>query len=110
YIVIRLRCVYHFIPIATSVLMLFFFQAEDGIRARNVTGVQTCALPISLISRVSVVLPQPDSPQSRMVSPSRIVRLIWLRLFSFRSEERREGKSVDVGGGGASTEKKTHRA
>src|SRR5207249_5394072 len=25
---------------------LFFFQAEDGIRDRNVTGVQTCALPI----------------------------------------------------------------
>src|SRR5207249_6710838 len=30
----------------------FFFQAEDGIRDRNVTGVQTCALPISgLIDR-----------------------------------------------------------
>src|SRR5207249_7714477 len=27
-------------------LMIFFFQAEDGIRDRNVTGVQTCALPI----------------------------------------------------------------
>src|SRR5207249_7512683 len=26
----------------------FFFQAEDGIRDRNVTGVQTCALPISM--------------------------------------------------------------
>src|SRR5205823_11175777 len=25
-----------------------FFQAEDGIRAKLVTGVQTCALPISL--------------------------------------------------------------
>src|SRR5699024_11868429 len=25
---------------------VFFFQAEDGIRDRNVTGVQTCALPI----------------------------------------------------------------
>src|SRR5690606_39372836 len=25
----------------------FFFQAEDGIRAFHVTGVQTCALPIS---------------------------------------------------------------
>src|SRR5699024_11983441 len=25
---------------------IFFFQAEDGIRYRNVTGVQTCALPI----------------------------------------------------------------
>src|SRR5690606_39896197 len=27
----------------------FFFQAEDGIRDFHVTGVQTCALPISLI-------------------------------------------------------------
>src|SRR5437868_14448869 len=27
--------------------MVFFFQAEDGIRDRNVTGVQTCALPSS---------------------------------------------------------------
>src|SRR5438067_191396 len=26
---------------------IIFFQAEDGIRSRNVTGVQTCALPIS---------------------------------------------------------------
>src|SRR5437773_3841672 len=26
--------------------MSFFFQAEDGIRDRDVTGVQTCALPI----------------------------------------------------------------
>src|SRR5437667_186376 len=29
----------------------FFFQAEDGIRGRDVTGVQTCALPISDRSR-----------------------------------------------------------
>src|SRR5437667_3578861 len=28
-------------------LSFFFFQAEDGIRDRDVTGVQTCALPIS---------------------------------------------------------------
>src|SRR6266540_5035339 len=27
-------------------LFCFFFQAEDGIRDRDVTGVQTCALPI----------------------------------------------------------------
>src|SRR5699024_11761369 len=32
-------------------LIRFFFQAEDGIRDRNVTGVQTCALPISLVAR-----------------------------------------------------------
>src|SRR5437762_14122343 len=28
-------------------LCIFFFQAEDGIRDTSVTGVQTCALPIS---------------------------------------------------------------
>ena len=27
-------------------VFFFFFQAEDGIRDRDVTGVQTCALPI----------------------------------------------------------------
>src|SRR5205823_9839089 len=30
-----------------SLLHRFFFQAEDGIRDKLVTGVQTCALPIS---------------------------------------------------------------
>src|SRR5690606_39396247 len=30
-----------------SVSFFFFFQAEDGIRDFHVTGVQTCALPIS---------------------------------------------------------------
>src|SRR5699024_11384615 len=29
---------------STVVCFVFFFQAEDGIRDRNVTGVQTCAL------------------------------------------------------------------
>src|SRR5687767_8860217 len=32
---------------ATGSLRPFFFQAEDGIRDKLVTGVQTCALPIS---------------------------------------------------------------
>src|SRR2546422_2397990 len=32
-----------------SVLLFFFFQAEDGIRDVAVTGVQTCALPISVL-------------------------------------------------------------
>src|SRR2546421_9693201 len=37
-----------------SVHIFFFFQAEDGIRDLIVTGVQTCALPIS--SRVTTPL------------------------------------------------------
>src|SRR5438270_14012181 len=31
-------------------LLCFFFQAEDGIRDLTVTGVQTCALPISIFN------------------------------------------------------------
>src|SRR5699024_12212683 len=32
-------------------------QAEDGIRDRNVTGVQTCALPISLLGGIDITVP-----------------------------------------------------
>src|SRR5205823_10394969 len=39
-----------------SLLSVFFFQAEDGIRDKLVTGVQTCALPIS---DVHVLRPRP---------------------------------------------------
>src|SRR3712207_8875521 len=31
-------------------MYVFFFQAEDGIRDIGVTGVQTCALPISTVT------------------------------------------------------------
>src|SRR5215203_2552171 len=41
-------------------LFFFFFQAEDGIRDIGVTGVQTCALPIS----------PPDPPQMQIRLPS----------------------------------------
>src|SRR2546430_12324392 len=32
--------------VVRTILLVFFFQAEDGIRDLTVTGVQTCALPI----------------------------------------------------------------
>src|ERR1039457_7434668 len=35
-------------PDFSSVVVLFFFPGEDGIRDYKVTGVQTCALPICL--------------------------------------------------------------
>src|SRR5437868_3060049 len=38
----------------------FFFQAEDGIRDRNVTGVQTCALPISVRFINDILLSAPS--------------------------------------------------
>src|SRR5256886_6412595 len=45
-VLIPILCVYLIIYVAVG-LVFFFFQAEDGIRDLTVTGVQTCALPIS---------------------------------------------------------------
>src|SRR2546430_4671865 len=41
-------------------VFFFFFQAEDGIRDLTVTGVQTCALPIS-----GRTIPQEDRARAR---------------------------------------------
>src|SRR5215510_15726649 len=69
-----------------DVLLLFFFfffQAEDGIRGGHVSGVQTCALPISSCrkrsktwGRNSAAIPWPSSAT----------------VNARRSEERRVGK------------------
>src|SRR5260363_116765 len=63
-------------------MYVFFFQAEDGIRYDLVTGVQTCALPISASGRWSY-LPWQRSRKPLMVSA---------RSTNLRSEERRVGK------------------
>src|SRR5699024_11675672 len=92
-----------------SILLIFFFQAEDGIRDRNVTGVQTCALPIS----AQALKPhQETSPQKVVESyqadhteptPPKGSAITGLQLWdeiagdtieatNLRSEERRVGK------------------
>src|SRR5438093_2290477 len=40
-------CVIDYLRSYLLCIFFFFFQAEDGIRDWSVTGVQTCALPIS---------------------------------------------------------------
>src|SRR5208282_3361485 len=45
--VVFVVCFFFFFDVAAVVVFFFFFQAEDGIRDATVTGVQTCALPIS---------------------------------------------------------------
>src|SRR5437879_9208758 len=37
-----------------TLLIMFFFQAEDGIRDTSVTGVQTCALPIYALFEIAL--------------------------------------------------------
>src|SRR3712207_6849975 len=62
--------------VSSVLLLVFFFQAEDGIRDIGVTGVQTCALPISRWSSWprSTALPCPSarrSPTPRRPAPAR---------------------------------------
>src|SRR5207247_7886119 len=89
--------------------IFFFFQAEDGIRDPLVTGVQTCALPILLVSaqtRLSI-----DPARLYLAGFSGTARVA-LRLAvalrghvagviavgGARSEERRVGKECRWGG------------
>src|SRR6266581_6837739 len=63
------------------VAFFFFFQAEDGIRDGRVTGVQTCALPIS------------TGPPTRCGTGTSWARTPRAGRWSWsRSEERRVGK------------------
>src|SRR5207249_7827201 len=89
----------------------FFFQAEDGIRDRNVTGVQTCALPIFPASHLAHERQTPD--RSAGALRSRLVAGVVKRgpkldergrqlpggrpRFCRRSEERRVGKECRSG-------------
>src|SRR5205809_5839332 len=90
----------------SSMFFFFFFQAEDGIRDVAVTGVQTCALPISRpslpavysafylhgasrVSRPSTLLRPAPRPPRKAAEPATFAKA-WLP--SKRSEERRVGK------------------
>src|SRR5699024_12156790 len=52
--------------------LFFFFQDEDGIRDRNVTGVQTCALPIfaaGLVDKIVLAAPS-KAGKGVLISPT----------------------------------------
>src|SRR5207237_3905824 len=74
------------------IIFIFFFQAEDGIRDSSVTGVQTCALPISfhLSFRSFSVTRAKETPERKMKSGAGSVPPSCDQ--TIRSEERRVGK------------------
>src|ERR1017187_10615918 len=82
------------------------FQAEDGIRDTSVTGVQTCALPIQAEdgTRDTSVTGVQTCALPIYVPGNRFGEYFSFNLEQLRpvncnrSEERREGKSVDLGG------------
>src|SRR5699024_12009671 len=90
--------------LSLSLLCIFFFQAEDGIRDRNVTGVQTCALPIFYLYKIKgitrlEVIRRPAQAFCYVlwkIFGRKFKLYICTRLLSvivlLRSEERRVGK------------------
>src|SRR2546425_1551455 len=79
----------------------FFFQAEDGIRDKLVTGVQTCALPISFtlsklaaasLLSVNVVFGAFLGGVAVGMMPRPVFEGARQHVRSIRSEERRVGK------------------
>src|SRR5437868_13138124 len=69
-------------------IFFFFFQAEDGIRDRNVTGVQTCALPISPKATGSDVVAGVESviQAAKAVDPSGRIAAIETEMRRARAE------------------------
>src|SRR5437773_12395589 len=74
--------------------LVFFFQAEDGIRDRDVTGVQTCALPILSPSdeEMKKQLMERGISDSELIQPEGDMRITGAKMQRLRSEERRVGK------------------
>src|SRR2546425_8912093 len=71
--------------VLTYSYVFFFFQAEDGIRDKLVTGVQTCALPIFVLKALAKIEP--------LTKNGKCTKAIERGVgYYVRSEERRVGK------------------
>src|SRR5882762_3653617 len=68
----------------------FFFQAEDGIRDSSVTGVQTCALPIS--DNIAVLFRNEYfmRPTQPILNRGRLVHVAWKRIRFTRPDDGRD--------------------
>src|SRR5438046_8942836 len=76
-------------------MVFFFFQAEDGIRDWSVTGVQTCALPISSgwksTRRCSRSCGRREEGSAMVIDEGKLREFVG-KAVGDRSEERRVGK------------------
>src|SRR5207245_3527302 len=93
-------CNLHYFTLFLYIIFyFFFFQAEDGIRDATVTGVQTCALPISCYNALDRHVEQGRADQPALIYDSPVTGTI--KTFTYRelrrSEERRVGKECGTG-------------
>src|SRR2546427_6142884 len=78
-------------PAFRDCVVFFFFQAEDGIRDLTVTGVQTCALPISTTTAATPNATAPGPTQGRRPGRATIPRATLVAVSSGRSSVTAEG-------------------
>src|SRR5690625_2955246 len=86
------------LTVSLSTLPVFFFQAEVGIRAGHVTGVQTCALPISrhgVRLLVELIYVREEFSEHHR-QPDRVEAQHRSRKVRPRCHEQRDGQHVDV--------------
>src|SRR2546428_8954212 len=81
----------------TRCVIFFFFQAEDGIRDLIVTGVQTCALPISRaptlgLTTRNLTVSAAETNACVMATATERPAVGPITMTRSRSEERRVGK------------------
>src|SRR2546426_7695032 len=84
-----------------SIFFFFFFQAEDGIRDYKVTGVQTCALPISERQRrgepgVAVALRQPALQHGLAVAAAQERNLVLVEVLARDIDQHAEQLAVQA--------------
>src|SRR5437870_13354557 len=89
---------------------VFFFQAEDGIRDGHVTGVQTCALPISNFSEPAQTSAEysprlwpatksgckPFSASTRVTATEQVRMAGWVLAVSLRSSSLPSKQSLEI--------------
>src|SRR2546422_3566266 len=80
----RTRFCVPYAVLALWLVVFFFFQAEDGIRDVAVTGVQTCALPISVDSAVHAAAAEQRGIRRVDDGVDRLLRDIALDSFDLR--------------------------
>src|SRR5690606_40947297 len=109
------------LALCICVYLIFFFQAEDGIRDFHVTGVQTCALPICKgypdfkvqLARLTFVGLRYVKPEVPTETPEEVAEDIIAKaqnaLFQLRSEERRVGKELRSRGTGHTCKQERHK-
>src|SRR2546429_4601155 len=92
----KMRLIVFLLRMYLTLYLFFFFQAEDGIRDVAVTGVQTCALPISCSGHVDhAAIGIEGHTVPRICATSRFPSVLWPGFIAWFARVRNRMKAPD---------------